>query len=237
MLEPLGASHALFLDFDGTLVDIADHPGAVRAAAGLPALLAKVSDSLGGALALVSGRRISDLDRILAPFQGVAIGLHGLEQRHAPGAPLEVAAVPNASAAIDALREGVTSIPGAWIEDKGLSAAIHFRSAPHAVVTCGALAERVARAHGLEVLSGKMVYELRRPGVDKGSAVAALLALPTFRDRAPVFVGDDVTDEDAFAVVQAAGGRGVKVGSGATIAAHRVRDVAEVIAWLQETRR
>ena len=231
----LTASDALFLDFDGTLVDLAERPELVRVKAGLPDLLAATRHRLGGALALVSGRPIGELDRSLAPFRSVAAGLHGLEWRVAPDAEVSRAACRDVEALSAAVREGASALSaGVWVEDKAGCVAIHFRAAPHAVSVCRAFADALAERFGLEVLSGKMVFEVRPAGVDKGQALARLMALDGFAGRRPVFVGDDVTDEDAFAVARSLGGYGIKVGCGGTTAEHRFATVAEVEGWLAQ---
>jgi trehalose 6-phosphate phosphatase len=235
----VGADTALFLDFDGTLVEIAATPEAVRAAPGLPVLLEAVAAGLGRALAIVSGRRIADLDGLLAPFQAAAAGLHGLELRRG-GA--EVARVP-AEDALETvrpfLRERVAAMPRVLLEDKGLTIALHYRQAPEQAEACVELAaQATALAEGrLSVLPGKMVVELRPPEIDKGKAIEALLAEAPFAGRVPVFVGDDFTDEEGFAVVNARGGYGVFVGENrTTIARYRLEDVGAVHDWLARSR-
>lgn len=236
---PLPAPHsdwALFLDFDGTLVEIAPAPSAVRLSPRLRPMLEALATRLDGAVALVSGRPLAELDRLLAPLVLPAAGLHGLERRRADGRILRS---PAPQAALDAARARlaafVAETPGVLLEDKGLTLALHFRSAPERAAACRrAAADALAAAQGaLRLLEGKMVFELRPEGGDKGEAVAAFLAEPPFAGRKPVFAGDDVTDEDAFAIVTERGGIAVRVGDGApSRARYRVPSVEALLDWL-----
>lgn len=231
---PLPTRPALFIDFDGTLVDIAAEPGAVRVADGLVPLLARLQTGLAGALAVVSGRPIAELDGFLSPLAFAAAGLHGLERRLAPGAavlpPPRPAAIERLAARL-AARLG--DVPGVLIEDKGATLAVHYRAAPERAPQVVALVrDLVAGADALALVEGKMVIEAKPRGTDKGAAVAAFLEAAPFAGRLPVFLGDDVTDEDGFAAVAAAGGLAVKVGAGPTGAAHRLPGVAAVHDWL-----
>jgi len=224
---------ALFLDFDGTLVEIAATPDAVAVAPGLTATLARLAERLGGALAVVSGRPVAAIDGFLAPLHLPVSGLHGLETRYAPGAPVERAApVPN----MVALRGALAREPfphGVLVEDKDVTIAVHYRLAPHAEdLVRRRIATLTAGADDLAVLHGKMVVEVKPRGASKGTAVAALMAAPPFAGRVPVFVGDDVTDEDGFAGAEALGGFGIKVGPGPTRARERLPSVTAVQGWL-----
>lgn len=231
--EP-GARWAVFLDFDGTLVEIAPAPDLVRVPDRLPALLESLRDRLDGGLALVSGRPIAQIDEYLRPFRGAAAGLHGLERRRADGALVETPPHP----ALEPLRARLVpfaaSRPGVLLEDKVLSIALHYRNAPEREAECRAEMEAaLADAPGLDLLRGKMVFEARPHGMDKGNAIALFLAEPPFRGRTPVFVGDDRTDEDGFRIVAAQGGIAIKVGSGETLAPLRADSVAEIHDWLR----
>jgi trehalose 6-phosphate phosphatase len=224
---------ALFLDFDGTLVDIAPRPEAVRVDAALPGRLAAARDRLDGALAILSGRPIADIDRLLAPLRLTAAGVHGLEVRTDPAGP--VAAAAGATTALAAVRAALAAagLPGAGIhiEDKRVAIAVHYRDAPERGADVLALmAEAIAPHPGLHLVTGKMVVEVKPAGVDKGTALLNFLARPPFLHRVPVMIGDDVTDEDAFRAALAAGGRAIKVGPGDSLAPERLPDVVAVHA-------
>jgi trehalose 6-phosphate phosphatase len=232
--KALQRDQALFLDFDGTLVEIAAAPDLVEVPPQLPQLLGALCDHLDGALALVSGRPIDELARLLAPFAGAMAGQHGLERRRGDGQVLRCAP-PSALVPLRPVLAGYAERhPGIRFEDKGCSLALHFRQAPGLAAACRGLVRRAALASGgaLKAIDGKMVIELVAQPSGKGRAIAAFLEEPPFRDRVPVFVGDDSGDEDGFAMVERLGGISVRVGSGATAARHRLADVADVLAWL-----
>jgi len=224
----------LFLDFDGTLVDIAAAPGRVEVPSEMRCLLRKVAFLLDGAVAIVSGRKVEDLLRLLGPFPGVLVGQHGLERRYRDGrtihksAPHAIADIRPALAAFAARHDGVE------IEDKGGSLALHYRQAPTLADECSTVVESAAHASGgaFAAISGKMVAELVPHDTGKGEAIATLLAEPPFEGRVPVFVGDDRADEDGFAMVQRRGGIAIHVGDGATLARYRLPSVGAVRAWL-----
>lgn len=230
--EP-GARWAVFLDFDGTLVDIAPAPDLVRVPDGLPALLERLRHRLDGALGIVSGRPIAQIDRFLRPFRAATAGLHGLERRRADGTRVETPPHPALEPLRARLVPFVASRPGLLLEDKGLSIALHYRKAPEREAECRAETEAaLADASGLDLLHGKMVFEIRPHGMDKGNAIALFLTEPPFQGRTPVFAGDDRTDEDGFRIVGARGGLTIKVGAGETLAAIRASGVAEIHEWL-----
>jgi trehalose 6-phosphate phosphatase len=229
---------ALFLDFDGTLVDIAPTPDSVRPAPGLPALLDALSRRLDGALAIVTGRPVEAVDGFLAPHRLPVAGLHGRDRRLADGSRARAAVNP---VAVEAARVRLRALsarwPGTLIEDKGESVALHFRQAPEAAAAAReeALAVEAASGGALRLVPGKMVVELVPSGADKGTAIRDLLGLPPFRGRVPVFAGDDVTDEAGFAAVNALGGLAVRVGPPAgfaTAAGASLPDVPALHAWL-----
>ncbi|WP_181708587.1 trehalose-phosphatase [Chthonobacter rhizosphaerae] len=226
---------ALFLDFDGTLVDLAPRPEDVVVAPRLPALLSRLQTRFGGAVSLVSGRPIADLDSFLTPFSSVAHGLHGLEGRDAPYAPVIRVKPP---AALDWIRSGLSEsgigeTPGVLVEDKGLTIAVHYRNAPdqHDAI-CTLLHDLAAPHADLSVLAGKMVVEVKPFGTSKATAVERALVLPGFKGRRPVFVGDDITDEDGMKAALERGGTAVKIGEGPSVAPHRLGSPADVHAWL-----
>ena len=228
---PLDPTAALFLDFDGTLVDIAPRPEAVRVDAALPGRLAAVRERLDGALAVLSGRPIAEIDRLLAPLRLTAAGVHGLEVRADPAGPVVAAAA--ATDALSAVRAvlAAAGMPGAGVhvEDKRLAVAVHYRNAPERGEMVRALLADVVALHpSLHLVAGKMVVEVKPAGVDKGTALMNFLARPPFLHRMPVMIGDDVTDEDGFRAALAAGGRAIKVGPGESLAPERLPDVHAV---------
>lgn len=227
---------ALFLDYDGTLVDIAPTPEAAHADAGLVELLAGLQARLDGALAVVTGRPVADVDDFLAPLRLSLAALHGLELRLQDGTMLDS---PVPQIALERVRaafaELVAAHPGTRLEDKRLSVALHYRQAPEAAERVDKVAAALAEASRgeLRLLRGKMVVEILPAGVDKGRAIEALLAIPPFAGRTPVFVGDDVTDEAGFRAVNARDGLSVRIGGGvATEARHRLPDHRALRRWL-----
>ncbi len=229
------AGDAIFLDLDGTLVDIAPTPDAVRPARGLVGLLEGASQRVGSALAVVSGRPVSEIDRILAPLALPAAGLHGLERRTADGVFQPSPALPRGSELRVALKAFAADHPGLLLEDKGAALAVHYRARPDLGASVAAAVEDAlggARS-GIAVQRGKEVVEVRPDGADKGMAVKAFMSEPPFAGRRPVFAGDDITDEAAFRAVREMGGVTVRVGGeGETDAKWRLADVAAVHAWL-----
>ena len=229
---PLSAS-AYFLDVDGTLLEIKPRPEDVIADAPLRIRLTRLAEAAGGALGLVSGRKICDLDRIFAPLMFPAAGLHGAEIRHADGSRLVAS-----NSAMDAVRQPLAdfaaSHPGLRLEDKGAALAVHFRQAPELADEVLRFAGALAEKNGLFVQPGKMVAELKDAHHDKGRGIAALLARAPFAGRTPVFIGDDLTDERGFSFVNTKGGISVRAGPAgtATQARYLLRDPAEVRAEL-----
>lgn len=229
MLKP---DNALFLDFDGTLVAFAQLPDGVTVDPQVPGLLAGLCARLGGALALVTGRTLAQLDAILGPPRYAAAGLHGHEWRlasgkvHQSGKPVGVGRI------LAGLRERFGSDPRLLIEDKGASVALHYRRAPGRAEACMAAMREVATAPEFEILHGHYVVEARPRGIHKGAALKALIGHPPFAGRKPVFVGDDRTDEDGFRAALVMGGHGVKVGPEPSIARYRLASVEAVHAWL-----
>lgn len=204
---------ALLLDVDGTLVDIAPTPHEVHVSEDLCRSLARLAERTGGALALVSGRPIVDLDKLFAPLKFAAIGGHGAETRLADG--MRVSAVAPLPPALRR-RLAAVAVPGSGllVEDKGYSLALHYRQAPHEQERLRRhITETCADFPGeeLEVLPGKAMFEIKRPGIDKGAAVRALMTRAPFAGRRPVFIGDDVTDESVFAMLPTLGGVGFSV--------------------------
>jgi trehalose 6-phosphate phosphatase len=229
----LTADTALFLDFDGTLVEIASHPQAVRIPPRLRYTLFALQQQLGGALALVSGRRLPDLDSFLAPLQLPSAVEHGALRRDAAGRMSSAPAV-RIEPVLQAAQALVAQHPALLLEQKNWGLSLHYRHAPELETLC--LREmRAAQAHspGLVLMQGKYVIDLRPAGVSKGTAIAAFMGEAPFASRVPVFVGDDVTDEDGFEQVLRMGGQAIKVGSGPSRAGLRCDSVAHLSAWLE----
>lgn len=226
---------AYFLDLDGTLIEFAEHPEAVLVEQALPELIGDLHRASGGAVAVVSGRLISDLQARLGLRTVPLAGLHGLERRDASGRLWLHAAPPEAKCALQAVLAPVLARhPGLLLEDKGLTLALHYRRAPQLGSTVHRLMRRLLASAGgdLVLQQGKYVVELRPGGFDKGTAIAEYLAEPPFAGRRPVFIGDDVTDEAGFACVNAVDGISIKVGNGPSAARHRLPDVTAVRHWL-----
>jgi trehalose 6-phosphate phosphatase len=232
-------SIALFLDVDGTLVEIEREPGAVHVPEPLCEILADLNQAAGGALALVSGRSLQQLDQLFSPLRLSAAGLHGLERRNLRSevvrAKLEPAVLEAARARLSAFAD---QHEGVLLEDKGLTLALHYRNAPEQQTAAArAASEAVAASRGaLGLLEGKMVYELKPPGCDKGQAIAAFMREAPFAGRQPVFAGDDVTDEAGFAIVNRLGGLSIRIGADdrPSAARHGHQDVSAMQAWLIE---
>jgi len=226
--------HALYLDFDGTLVEFAPEPDAIVLRPGTAALLEKLNAKLGGALAIVSGRKLDDIDRHLAPLALAASGVHGQELRHAPGGPrADVTPPAELEMVRRRLRRALKPGDPLRLEDKGGALVLHFRQHPDQRERAEALARDAAEGlKALHVVPGHGIFEVLARGVNKGRAVALLAARAPFAERVPVYVGDDRTDEDAIRAVQQVGGFGVKVGAGETAARYRLADVDAVHAWI-----
>ncbi|NJD33345.1 MAG: trehalose-phosphatase [Betaproteobacteria bacterium] len=228
---------AFFLDVDGTLLEIADTPSAVRVDMELLELIGRLFRISGGALALVSGRSISDLEELLGMLRLPLAGQHGLERRDSAGRLWIHAAPPGAKCAIkEALVPVLNRHSGLLLEDKGLTLALHYRQAPHLAAYAQRLMDRLMREAGgeLELQKGKRVIEIKPAGIDKGTAVAEYLTESPFRGRHPVFIGDDLNDEHGFAEVNRMGGISIKVGPGTSCARYRLPHVAAVRHWLNE---
>lgn len=225
---------AYFLDVDGTLIEIAETPDGVLVDAQLLRLIEQLSLACGGALALVSGRSVANLEALIGCRRLPMAGLHGLERRDAEGRLSTHATAFEAKAAIkSALLPVLASHPGLLLEDKGLTLALHYRQAPTLAAYVHRLMARQARlGERLEIQQGKRVVEIKPAGTDKGSAIDAYLAEPPFRTRRPVFIGDDLNDEHGFAAVNRLDGISIKVGKGASCARFGLPDVQAVRRWL-----
>lgn len=230
---PLAANAALFLDFDGTLVPIAPRPQDVRVPVWVVPVLRQLQERLAGALALVSGRPLSALDRLLRPLRLPAAGVHGVERRLSDGR-IHVHAATLPSLARMATEVLARRNPSLLVEPKPGALAVHFRARPELEPHCLLLLRAaLVGVEDWEVLRGPCVAEVKPRRVSKGRAVAAFLAEPAFSGHVPVYVGFDGADEDGFAAAQAHGGFGVKVGPGASRAHHRLSDPQAVGHWLR----
>lgn len=245
MTEPLTASvlqaihpaeTALFFDFDGTLVELADQPHLVKLAPEILHDIARIVAAVDGALAIITGRDLSDVDRYLAPLTLPIAGVHGLTRRSADGSLHQS---PINGDAIDALQDRlgnfVESLSGVLLERKQGSVALHYRVRPDLEAACvKAMDEATHDVSDLHILRGKMVIEAKTGPRNKGFAVADFMAEKPFAGRSPIFAGDDVTDEDAFEEVNARQGISIKVGAGKTTAHYRVETIAALHGWLHD---
>lgn len=243
-MQPVPASLSLtdtafFFDFDGTLVDLALTPDGIHVPDSLPAMLSELRTLARGAVAIVSGRGIDSIDSFLGLADLPVAGLHGAERRDANGDTMRVGFNDERLLRIEReLAAVVERNPGTLLEIKGAAVALHFRNAPEREGVAREAAERlVAEYPDAYVLQpGKMVFEIKPKGVDKGRAITAFLGEPPFAGRRPVFAGDDLTDEKGFAVVNARGGLSIKVGAGETSARARLDSVdalhEQIARWL-----
>lgn len=236
-MEPMDLrKHAVFLDFDGTLVEFAGKPGAVTVSAELRALLRQLLQHAGGATAIITGRAVASLDALLGMPQLPVAGGHGLEWRLAEGAAQQLDLDPgDLTIAVERLM-GYALRRNLIFENKPLGFALHFRLQPELQSEIDAfIAENIAGLHGLRIIVGKYVREVQPVGVDKGMAVARFMELPPFARRIPCYFGDDTTDEDAFRWTNAQRGLTFKVGGGPTCAHHRMEHVAATIDYLRRS--
>ena len=231
----LPADAGFFLDIDGTLLDIAERPQLVRIDDDLGHLLATLRDASGGAVALISGRSVAEIDRLFGRNFCVA-GQHGAERRDAAGKKHRHR-VPLAGLrkAHERLRLMAAEHPALVLEDKGMNLALHYRLAPELGASVHEALRRLVGELGddFELQSGKMVMEIKPSGKDKGTAIAEFLEEVPFQRRLPVFIGDDLTDEFGFDLINRVGGCSVKVGEGSSAAHWRLPDADAVRAWLK----
>ena len=223
----------LFLDIDGTLLELAETPSAVVVDRELKDLLARLAQTLEGAVALVSGRSIDVVDRLFAPLRLPAAGLHGLERRTASG---ERRGAQGVDARLDGARASLAAFvdahPGTLLEDKGRALAVHFRTAPHFAEPARRAVEAAAGSiSGYHVQEGNMVFEIKPQRVTKATAVEDFMGEPPFQGRKPVFVGDDLTDHDGLRSVERMGGISIAVGDRIEGQWH-LEGPAEVRRWL-----
>jgi trehalose 6-phosphate phosphatase len=231
---------ALFLDVDGTLLDLAATPKSVRVPDGLIAILQRLTLAFDGAVAIISGRLISEIDLLLAPLRLAASGVHGAELRTSPEREIERVTAVLPPDVVLAMRKLALDIPGVIAEPKGPGLAIHYRLAPHAEASIRSALEEALDTHarGFELLAGKRLFEVIPSGFSKGTALATLAALPAFRGRLPIMVGDDIGDEAAFATAEGLDGFALRVAG-----EHYDDDAAEfagpgaVVNWLDQLAR
>ena len=226
------AKTALFLDFDGTLIDIAPHYDQVQVPPDLHRLLEQLFQHLDGALAIVSGRSLLALDAYLAPLKLPLAAEHRAVCRFADG---QLAAVtsPDLHDVIRVASALAAQHPRLQLEIKTHAVALHYRQAPDLQAMClGAMTDAAKRTPGVELLHGKFVLEVIPAGITKGTAIQALMQQPPFIGRVPLFAGDDITDESGFAAVQAVGGDTIKIGTGLSRARHRFADPVTFRQWL-----
>jgi trehalose 6-phosphate phosphatase len=233
LLPLVGLQTALFLDFDGTLTDLAPQPDAVQVTDELVPTLRQLQAQLNGALAIVSGRPLTELDGFLAPLQLPMAAEHGAQCRWPSGDVVRLAS-PDLYDAAQLASAFAAQHAGLHVEIKTAGVALHYRHAPALELQClQVMQQAISGRPGLELLCGKFVFEVKPTGVSKGTAIAAFMAQPPFAGRVPLFAGDDVTDEAGFASVQRFGGQSIKIGEGATLAHYRCATPAAFRQWLQ----
>ncbi|HEX3651419.1 MAG TPA: trehalose-phosphatase [Rhizomicrobium sp.] len=227
---------ALFLDIDGTMIDIAPTPEAVVVPESLKLSLSRLREALGGALALISGRTLGAIDELFAPLKFTAAADHAAEIRLQPAGRVKHCAAPLSSAEKAAFAPVVKLDPRLRIEDKVYTLAVHYRLAPELGDTViAAMRDTAAELHeSLRVLCGKAVVEVKRHGFNKGTGLREIMLHPPFAGRRPIFLGDDVTDEDALAVLPEFSGLGISVGRLLPGATRQISSPAEVRLWLAQ---
>lgn len=231
---------ALFLDVDGTLLDLAATPKSVRVPEGLVGILQRLSLAFDGAVAIITGRLISEIDLLLSPLRLTASGVHGAEFRRAPDREIERVTARLPSDVIQSMRKLALDIPGVIAEPKGAGLAVHYRQAPHAEhdILTALEASLDSHAGAFELLPGKRLFEIIPSGLSKGTALNALSTLPAFRGRTPIMIGDDIGDEAAFAAAEGLHGFALRVAG-----EHYPTDVSDfagprsVVSWLDSLSR
>jgi len=228
---------ALFLDFDGTLVEIAPQPEAVIVPPDLPPLLARLHERTAGAVATISGRPIAEIDAFLEPVKLPASGAHGAELRETRTGEIDVVGAHLADPLRAQIQAIVASLQKRWpdlrTEDKGTSFAVHYRHAPEAEADLRAAFDSLAFGKDWQLLSGHRVLEVKARGWHKGTALARMMELAAFAGRRPIYVGDDRTDLDGMAAARALGGDGIAVGGLEAEVAWALADPAAVRGWLK----
>ncbi|TKI08316.1 trehalose-phosphatase [Martelella alba] len=227
-------SSAFFFDLDGTLAAIEKRPEWVSIPDNIKQALAVIFSATGGALALISGRPLSELDALTAPLSCPAAGVHGAERRDATGKIHRIELSPTLISAVGSeLRRALTAFPGCHVEEKGMAYALHYRQAERFKDQIEALSMSLLQRYPeLAIQPGKCVFELKPRGADKGAAIDAFMHERPFVGKTPLFIGDDLTDEAGFECVNALGGLSIKVGPGKTAARFRLDGVDKVHLWL-----
>jgi trehalose 6-phosphate phosphatase len=230
------ARYALFLDVDGTLLDIAATPNEVVVPRQLAPLLARISKGLDGALAVLSGRQLAEIDTILAPLKLIGAGVHGAELRTAPGEPIVRVAMSLPGSLVDHALDIANDMPGIIAEPKGPGLALHYRKSPELQPVLEARLRLLLSRYADELVlcPGRKLFEIIPAGHSKGTALETLLKLPAFTERLPVMIGDDVGDVPALSAAQRLGGFGLRVaGEQFPLSAADLRGPASVLEWLE----
>jgi trehalose 6-phosphate phosphatase len=227
---------AIFTDFDGTLVELADTPDEIDVPASLPHQLERAARELDSAFAVLTGREIEDIDRYLSPVLLPVAGAHGTQRRRADGTmeKIDPASIHTAEDIAHMIAPLAVDHPGLIVEAKEGAVALHFRQAPELEALCRqAMEEAVNGVSDFVLVPGKMVIEARPRAISKGTALQAFMREEPFVGRIPIFIGDDTTDEDGFIAAQELGGVGIKLGDGDTAAKMRIANIASVHALIQ----
>jgi trehalose 6-phosphate phosphatase len=227
---------AIFTDFDGTLVELAETPDDIEVPQNLASELERAARELDSAFAVITGREIADIDRFLAPLHLPVAGAHGTQRRRADGfvETIDPTMVHGAEEIAHAIEPLVQAHPGLIMEAKEGAVALHFRLAPELEEAARSAMEEAVHDHSdFTIVPGKMVFEARPSSVSKGEALRAFMREEPFLGRTPIFIGDDTTDEDAFIAAQELGGVGIKLGEGNTAARMRIANVASVHALIK----
>lgn len=227
-------NHAFFLDLDGTLADIKPHPDQVVIPDDVLQTLRVLAQQQHDAVALISGRSLVELDELTRHWRLPLAGVHGAERRDINGKRHDVALPPALSREVgEALTSALQALPGCELEDKGIAFALHYRQAPQHQSAVLTLAQKIVQRYPiLAIQQGKCVVEVKPRGINKGEAIAAFMCEAPFKGRKPVFIGDDLTDEAGFVIVNQLNGVSIKVGDGETQARWRLASVAAVHQWL-----
>ncbi len=224
---------SVFLDMDGVLAPLAPTPEAVLADPRRTGVIRRLVRALGGRVAIISGRTLAEIDRISGEASPAAAGVHGLVRRLANGEQQAISAAPGIAPAAEAMAAFARDRPGLLMETKGVAVSLHYRHAPQYEPLILDLATDLARQFDLVIQPGLLVVELKTPGADKGSALAAFMSESPFAGSIPIMLGDDLTDEDGFVAASALGGFGIRVGPHrATAARYGLSDPLAVLDWL-----
>jgi trehalose 6-phosphate phosphatase len=224
---------SLFLDFDGTLVELEETPDAVKVDARLNAIIRRLKGSMAGRVAVITGRPADQVRKLLEAEIAV-VGSHGIEFVGMNGIRREPERTADFDSVLAEMHLVAARIPGALVENKPFGIALHFRQCPSAEAECVTLARVLAERYGLKLQPGKMMIEVRTAGGDKGSAIRTLMREPDMVGTRPVFMGDDFTDEPGFVAAEELGGSGILVGAPReTAAVYRLGSVESALAWLE----